>query len=244
MANPETAPLIDKGCTKRGGHVGRLHASIVAAMRVEVASDLVCPWCYIGKRRFDRAVDRLHEEGVTLDIDVAHRAFMLDPNAPLNQPTPVREAYAKKFGGRDEAERILANVTAVAAMEGIEFRMDIAVRANTAAAHRLLKLVERVEPSMQGNVHESIMRAYFSEGLDISRNETLTMCAERVGFPIAEDAALDDESLRVQVEEDLRWVSSHDITAVPTFVVNDSLVIPGAQDSDTFARLISRMAAR
>jgi predicted DsbA family dithiol-disulfide isomerase len=169
---------------------------------------------------------------------------MLDPNAPLNQPTPVREAYAKKFGGRDQADRILANVTEVAAKEGIEFRMDIAVRANTAPAHRLLKLIERVEPSKQGTVNESIMRAYFSEGLDISRDDTLRMCSARVGFHLAEDTVLDDESLNFDVEEDLRWVSHHDITAVPTFVVNDSLVIPGAQDSETFARLLSRMATR
>lgn len=213
-------------------------------MRVEVASDLVCPWCYIGKRRFDRAVHRLHDDGVTIDIDISHRAFMLDPNAPLDQPTPVREAYAKKFGGRDQADRILANVTEVAAKEGIEFRMDIAVRANTAPAHRLLKLIERVEPSKQGTVNESIMRAYFSEGLDISRDDTLRMCADRVGFHLAKDTALNDESLTSDVEEDLRWVSHHDITAVPTFVVNDSLVIPGAQDSETFARLLSRMATR
>ena len=213
-------------------------------MRVEIAFDLVCPWCYIGRRRFERAVSQLREEGVTIDLDVRYRAFMLDPTAPLGEPTPVKDAYAKKFGGTAQAERILANVTAVAAQEGIEFRMETAIRANTLPAHRLLKFVENVNPSLQGEVNESIMRGYFCEGLDISRDETLRRCAERAGLSVEKDVDLSDAALTAQVEQDVRWASDRDITAVPTFVVNDSLVVPGAQDSDTFARLIRRMAAR
>ena len=189
-------------------------------------------------------MSQLREEGVTIDLDVRYRAFMLDPTAPLGERTPVKDAYAKKFGGNAQAERILANVTAVAAQEGIEFRMETAIRANTFPAHRLLKFVENVNPSLQGEVNESIMRGYFCEGLDISRDETLRRCAERAGFSVEQDMDLSDATLTAQVEQDVRWASDRDITAVPTFVVNDSLVVPGAQDSDTFVRLIRRMAER
>jgi len=241
-----------------------LHASIVAAVRVEIASDVVCPWCYIGKRRFERAVALLAEEGVTLDLQVNYRAYLLDPTAPLGSPVPVREAYAKKFGGKQRAEEILAHVTKVAADEGIAFNMQDAIRANTMLAHRLLKIVEQHRdggpgdlPSsasrsdlgdLQSRVNESIMRAYFSEGRDISKIDTLIECSERAGANIAnlsERLASDDAdepSLRA-VHDDLAWVTARDITAVPTFVINDSFAVPGAQDPTTFARLLRRLAA-
>jgi len=261
MANPECAPLINQRGAERGGHIGRLHASIVAAVRVEIASDVVCPWCYIGKRRFERAVASLADDGVTLDLQVRHRAYLLDRHAPLDSPVPVREAYARKFGGKQHAERILADVTKVAADEGITFNMHRAIRANTMRAHRLLKIVERHAlenraidhgatnggaADLQVLVNESIMRAYFTEGKDISRVDTLVECAERVGFNHAALAerlsseAPDEPSLRA-VQEDLAWVAARDIAAVPTFVINDSFAVPGAQDSATFERLLKRL---
>ena len=105
-------------------------------MRVEIFSDLVCPWCFIGKRRFERAVESLKKEGLATDLDVVVRPFQLDPTAPLNESTPVAVAYAKKFGGPEKAEAILRHVTEIAAQEGIEFNMDVALRANTLSAHR------------------------------------------------------------------------------------------------------------
>src|SRR5215207_5970885 len=101
---------------------------------VEIYSDVVCPWCYIGKRRFEKALagfDRADE------VKVVWKPYQLDPTAPPT-PTPVREAYARKFGGPDAASQIIDRVTAAAAGEGLEFLLDRALRANTFDAHRLM----------------------------------------------------------------------------------------------------------
>jgi len=218
-------------------------------MQVEVVSDVVCPWCYIGKRRFERAVGQLRESGVTLDLHVRYRAYQLDPRAPLDSPLPVREAYALKFGGHARADDILANVTKVAAQDGIQMRMDRAIRANTLRAHRLLKLVERDAPELQADVNEAIMHAYFTAGLDISHLDVLQQCALDSGFASSEfERALVDEApdanLNTLVTADVQWASERDITAVPTFVINDSFAIPGAQDVDVFERLLRKMLTR
>ena len=109
----------------------------------------MCPWCYIGKRRFEKAVAVLREKGVTEPIEVTYRAYQLDPTAPTGAGTPVRDAYAKKFGGRERAEQILGHVTKVASADGIEFRMDIALRANTLLAHRALHFALGCGPAAQ-----------------------------------------------------------------------------------------------
>ena len=146
-------------------------------MRVEVVSDLVCPWCYIGKRRFDNAVAQVAAPRATPRaspvsspaVTITYRAYQLDPGAPqYTAPEPVRDVYARKFGGVARADEILANVTAVARDEGITFNMHDAVRANTLRAHRLLKLVELEAPLLQAAVNESIMAAYFTEGRNIA----------------------------------------------------------------------------
>jgi predicted DsbA family dithiol-disulfide isomerase len=216
-------------------------------MRVEIVSDVVCPWCYIGKRRFDAALAMLASEGVTTDLTVSYRAFQLYPTAPLDDPTPVREAYAKKFGGANRAEQILATVTQAAAAEGLEFHMDIALRANTLRAHRLLTFVGREHPHQQSAVNEAIMRAYFTEGKDIADPVVLVACASSTGIDAERLLRVitgSDDDIAAAVRADLEWAAARDITAVPTFVINDSFAVPGAQDAPTFARLIKKMTAQ
>ena len=214
-------------------------------MRVEIASDVVCPWCFIGKRRFEAAVAQLATEGVTLDLEVGYRAFMLDPSAPTTESRPVRESYARRFGGDEKADKILANVTEIGTREGLEFNFGVAIRANTLRAHRLLKIVQRETPHLQSQVNESVMNAYFRDAKNINEIATLLSCAAQAGFgtrsladELADDSA-DSPSARA-VAGDLEWASRHDITAVPTFVVNDDFSIPGAQDTSTFIRLLRR----
>ena len=119
---------------------GRRRAVGWAPVLVEVWSDVVCPWCYIGKRRFAAAVgDARRRPGrSTPTIEVVYRPFQLDPNAPPGTTMPVAEAYARKFGGPEQAAAIIDNITAIAAAEGLEFHLDRAQRANTRDAHRLL----------------------------------------------------------------------------------------------------------
>ena len=122
-------------------------------MKLEIFSDVVCPWCYIGKHRFDQAVRNLTQASIDLKLEILYRPFQLDPTAPLDTPSPVRDVYIKKFGGVVRADEILAHVTKIAAKDGIEFHMDRALRANTSRAHRLIALAQKLNgnsPALAG----------------------------------------------------------------------------------------------
>ena len=215
-------------------------------MRVEIWSDVVCPWCYIGKRRFEKAVAVLREKGVTDPIEVTYRSYQLDPTAPAGTNTPVRDAYAKKFGGRERAEQILGHVTKVAAADGIEFRMDIALRANTVLAHRALhRALETGGPALQDALKERLLRAYFTEGLDVGDVATVARCAGEVGMEAADLTAwLDGDGGKTEVLADLRGAMDREISAVPTFVIDDRFMVPGAQDVDVFVNVLERALAK
>lgn len=209
-------------------------------LRVEVWSDVVCPWCYIGKRRFERALAELDGE---VDVEVVYRPYQLDPTAPIGTATPVAEVYARKFGGPDRAEQIFRHVSGVAAEEGLEFRMDDALRANTRDAHRLLWFAERSDS--QGAVKERLLRAYFTEGRDVGDRAVLVDIAAAAGLDREEVAAfLDGTGGVAEVEALLAQAHEQGITAVPTYVIDDAWAVPGAQEPETFVQVIRRMVER
>ena len=217
---------------------------------VEVWSDVVCPWCYIGKRRFaagvEQATEQLAADGVEFTVDVSYHAYQLDPTAAPGVSGPVVDAYAKKFGGHERAEAILANVTATAADVGLEFNMDRALRANTLLAHRVIWLAAQPDsPVAQDVVKERLLRAYFTDGLDIGDPEVLAECAAEVGFERAEVIDfLDSERGTNEVAGDLQFAHQNGITAVPTYVIDGKWAIPGAQEPGTFARVLHKMAVQ
>ena len=207
---------------------------------VDVWSDVVCPWCYIGKRRFERALAEVRDE---LAVDVTYRPYQLDPTAAPGTSQPVRDAYAAKFGGPERADQIIAQVTAVAADDGIEFRLDRARRANTLLAHRLLWWARQPDsPAAQSAVKERLLQAYFVDGLDIGDPDTLADCAAELGFaPDTTLAFLESDRGAADVRSDLACAAELGITAVPTFVVDGRWAIPGAQDVETFAGILRRV---
>ena len=198
----------------------------------------MCPWCFIGKRRFERAVEQLAAE---VDVQIAYRPYQLDPTAPVGAPVPVAEAYAAKFGGPERAAQIMQHVTGIAADEGIEFRMDRALRANTMAAHRLLWLSEAT--GHQQRLKERLLNAYFCDGADIGDHDVLAACAAEVGLDADKVRAfLDSNDGSAEVAQLLQVARESDITAVPTYVVDGRWAVPGAQDTDTFVSVIRRIA--
>ena len=220
--------------------------SIVAPMRVEIFSDVVCPWCYIGKARFDRAVANLKAKGLAIDVEVVYSPYQLDPTAPIGVATPVLEAYSKKFGGPEKAQAILDHVTAIAAQEGITFNMDIALRANTLPSHRLLAhALATYSPQVQAALKQNIMIAYFTDGKDISSNKVLVECAVSAGMDADEANIVLTENLFAQeVASQISDATSNGITAVPTYVINDQWSVPGAQDTELFERVLVRLAEK
>jgi predicted DsbA family dithiol-disulfide isomerase len=209
-------------------------------IRVEIWSDVVCPWCYIGKRRFERAVADLDGE---IELDIAYRPYQLDPTASPGKTQPVFEAYVRKFGGPEQARMILDRVTTAAAGDGLEFRMDRALRANTLLAHRLIWWAEQPgSPVPQERLKERLLQAYFVDGLDVGDPDTLADCAAEVGFD--RDAAvkfLASDQGRAEVAAYFEQAAGSGISAVPTFVINGQWAIPGAQDPETFVTVLRRL---
>ena len=210
------------------------------SLTVEIWSDVVCPWCYIGKRRFETAAARLHDE---VDLHVVYRPYQLDPTASPGIAQPVIEAYAKKFGGHERAAEIIDHVTEIAAAEGLTFHMDKALRANTLLAHRLLFLAEAT--GQQYELEERLLKAYFVDGLDIGNPDVLADCAAEVGMQRdAVRAFLDSDDGVAEVQAMLRVAAEAEITAVPTFVFDGRWSVPGAQDAETFVNVIRRLLQR
>ena len=214
-------------------------------LEVEIWSDVVCPWCYIGKRRFENAVQRLHDEGDDIEVRAVYRPYQLDPTASPGKATPVADAYAKKFGGPERAAQIIQHVTDIAASEGIEFHMERALRANTLLAHRLLLVTEQT-----GHQHElkaRLLQAYFEDGLDVGDPEVLATLASEVGLDRDEVLGfLESGAGAAEVQQWLRVAAESEITAVPTFVFagpnGQGWMVPGAQESDTFVTVLRRLA--
>ena len=209
-------------------------------VEVEIWSDVVCPWCYIGKRRFETSVAELADE---IDVHVVFKPFQLDPTASPGKAGPVLDAYAKKFGGPERAQEIIDHVTAVAADSGIQFRMDRALRANTLLAHRLLWLARATDNQVA--LKERLLQAYFIDGLDIGDPEVLATCAADTGLD--HDRVLeflDSDDGVAEVHNEMRAAAEMEITAVPTFVFDGKWMVPGAQEPETFAQVLRKVVAR
>jgi predicted DsbA family dithiol-disulfide isomerase len=215
---------------------------------VEVWSDVVCPWCYIGKRKFAAGLAQveaeLAESGVNVAFDVSYHPYQLDPTAAPGAAGPVIDAYAKKFGGPERAAAIIANVSERAAEVGLDFRMDRALRANTLLAHRLIWLAgEPGSPVPQDAMKERLLQAYFHDGLNIGDPDVLAECAAEVGFD--RDGVYEFLSSGLGTDEvraELDVANDNGITAVPTYVINGQWAVPGAQEPETFAQVLRKMA--
>lgn len=210
-------------------------------MQVDIWSDVVCPWCYIGKRRFEKALKIFQTDHPDILVNVTYRAFQLDPTAKAGIHQPVREAYEKKFGGPEAADQILQRVTSEAADEGIEFNMEIALRANTASAHRLLVLAE--QRGLQSELKERLMAAYFTEGEAIGDPEVLVRLAEEVGIdPVEARGFLAGDGGRQEVADQLMFAADAGISSVPTFVFNGSEGFSGAHPVRSLVKVLNHQA--
>jgi predicted DsbA family dithiol-disulfide isomerase len=213
-------------------------------MKVEIWSDVVCPWCYIGKRKFESALAEFRAtDGADVQVAVSWKPYQLDPTAPPGTAQPVIEAYAKKFGGPERAAEIIANVTGVAADVGLPFHMDIALRANTREAHRLLGYaLTHHGAATQDALKERLLAAYFVEGRNVADHDTLTELASGVGLD-GNDVSrfLETEEGVAELNEELAEAAAHGITAVPTFVFEGRWAVPGAQDPSMFLKALRRM---
>jgi predicted DsbA family dithiol-disulfide isomerase len=198
-------------------------------MLVEIWSDVVCPWCYIGKRQFEAALASFPHRD---EVNVEWRSFELDPNAPTRRQLSTREQLAKKYGMTEEqAQAATDRVTGAATEVGLDFRWADAKSGNTFDAHRLIHLA--ATHGLGDAAKEALMAAYFTHGVPIGERDALEQVAEEVGLDADEvRGALDDGAFADQVRGDEQLAGELGISAVPFFVIDRAIGVPGAQTPD------------
>ncbi len=206
-------------------------------MKVEIWSDIACPWCYIGRRRLEKALDQFDHRD---QVEVVWRSYQLDPNAPRDFDGTVNDLLVQRYGmSRAQAEAAHERVTALAAQEGLDYHFESAHPVNSFDAHRLIHLA--AEHDQQGAMKERLQRAYFTEGALVSDEDTLVRLAVEVGLDAAEvRSALDGDAYAEAVEADVRRARAIGISGVPFFLFDEKYAVSGAQPSALFSTALER----
>jgi predicted DsbA family dithiol-disulfide isomerase len=210
-------------------------------MEIEIWSDIACPWCYVGKRRFEAALaDFEHRD----DVHVTWRSFELDPSAPAERGGERAARLAEKYGMTIERAREMERqMTETAAGEGLDFHLDIQRSGTTFDGHRLIHLA--AEHGLQDAMKERLLRAYFTEGELISDADTLVRLAGEVGLdPDEARQMLASDRLSEEVRDDERTASQFGISAVPTFVIDRAIGASGAHPPEAMLQLLNQGWAR
>ena len=205
-------------------------------MRVDIWSDVVCPFCYIGKKRLEAAAQ---EAGI--ELEVHWHSFQLDPEAPVRQEVSNSERLAQKYGRTvAEVEEMQRNIAEMAKAEGIEFNWEGANSGNTFNAHRLIHLAQ--SKGLGNEAQEAFFYSYMTQGLAIGERETLEDVAARIGLnPVEVDDLLDSEEYADFVKFDQEVAHEQlKVTGVPFFVFDQRVALAGAQPKDVFLQVFEK----
>ena len=212
-------------------------SELSAGLRIDIVSDAICPWCYIGKRQLERALETLAQEG--LHFSVHWNPFQLNPDMPKEGRD--RAAYrAMKFGSTERAREIDERVAGAAANVGLGFRLDLMLRTpNTLDAHRLIWLAGR--ENVQDAVMESVFAAYFTQGRDIGDRDVLADCAAQAGMDRAAvaDFLAGDVAAQEMLAAD-RAAREAGVNGVPSFFLDGYGLYSGAMPAETMAEALRK----
>lgn len=205
-------------------------------MRVDIWSDVVCPFCYIGKKRLEAAAK---ESGI--ELEVHWHSFQLDPEAPVRQEVSNSERLAQKYGRSvPEVEDMQRNIAAMAKQEGIEFNWEGANSGNTLNAHRIIHLAQ--SKGLGNEAQEAFFYSYMTQGLPIGERETLEDVAARIGLnPVEVDDLLDSDEFADFVKFDQEVARDQlKVTGVPFFVFDQRIALAGAQPKEVFLQVLEK----
>ncbi len=207
-------------------------------MKVEIWSDIMCPFCYIGKRKFEMALSQFAGRDA---VEVSWRSFQLDPDLDVPAGTSIYAYLAERKGQSVAwARQVSAQVTQMAAAVGLDYQFDKAVVANSFAAHRLIHLAKT--KGLDDVAEERIFRAYFTEGCDIADTAELARLGDEIGLPAAEvQAVLHSEQYAAAVIEDCAQAAQLGASGVPFFVIDRKYGIAGAQEPATFLGMLEKV---
>jgi predicted DsbA family dithiol-disulfide isomerase len=199
-------------------------------IKVDIVSDVVCPWCYIGKRRLERAIDILKDK---YDFELEYHPFELNPEMPV-EGIDQKKYLTNKFGGEERYQQITTHVTTVAAEEGLKFDFGSQkVSPNTREAHRMIQFAKLEGKQIEAK--EAFMKAYFEQGIDLIKKENLIEISVQAGLAkekIEKLLSTDEGLLEVALAE--KELQKLGITGVPFYIINNKYGISGAQPSATF----------
>ncbi|MBB6626651.1 DsbA family oxidoreductase [Nocardioides sp. KIGAM211] len=209
-------------------------------MRIEIWSDVVCPWCYIGKRRLETALAGFAHAD---EVEVVYRSFELDPSAPHHGHELTTPVLARKYG-RSEAEmrQMQQQLVATAAEEGLAFRLLENVHTNTIDAHRILHLaLETGGPALQRDLKEALLAAYFVNAEDIGDHDVLRRAATTAGLDEARvTEVLESDEFAGAVQADIAQARAYGATGVPFFVIDQAYGVSGAQPAEAFSQVLDQ----
>ncbi len=209
-------------------------------LRVDIWSDIACPWCYIGKRRFEAA---LHDFPQRDEVEVVWRSFELDPGAPVSNPQSMRDVLARKYGRTPaQAQEMMDSMTGTAAGEGLDYHFENTRLTNTFLAHQLLHLA--AEHGQQDAMKERLLRAYMSEGQNVGEVETLVALAQEVGLDSSEvRTTLESGRYADEVRQDEAQAQALGIGGVPFFVLGGKYGVSGAQGPEVLRGALEQVWA-
>jgi predicted DsbA family dithiol-disulfide isomerase len=213
---------------------------VVPAVRIDIWSDVVCPWCYIGKRRLESALADCEHSA---DVEVVWHSYQLDPGAPSEPTDSVAAHLGRKYGGGPAAgAQMIDRVEAVAAEEGLVYRLHQAQRANTVDAHRLLHLaLEESGPRVQDRVKEALLAAYFTEARNVADHDVLREVAGGTGLDPARVAeVLASDAYAADVQADIDQAHAYGSSGVPFFVIDGRYAVSGAQPAEVFRQALAQ----
>lgn len=206
-------------------------------MKVEIWSDVMCPFCYIGKRRFENALQSFE---YTNEVEIIWRSFQLNPDMETDPDTNINNYLAEAKGwSLDQARQMNQRVTDMAAAEGLEYNMDQAVVANSYDAHRLVQFAK--DRGKADEMEEALFKAYFTDGKNIADLQTLITLAEDVGIdPTEAKSILESEKYANAVNHDIELAKNINITGVPFFLFDRKFGVSGARETDVFLKALQQ----
>jgi len=208
-------------------------------IKIDIVSDVVCPWCYIGKRRIEKAMTALKDE---FDFEINYLPFELNPQTP-KEGHNLKEYLSNKFGGEEKYSQITRHVTQVAAQEGLQFNFDRQpITPNTKDVHRVIWYAKK--EGKQPEVKEAFLKAYFEEGIDLTKKDNLLSVAASAGLNTTRVASLLDSEEGLPEVVQLEQLSyQRGVSGVPFYIINNQYGISGAQSSDVFIQALQQIGA-
>jgi len=202
---------------------------------IDIVSDVVCPWCYVGKRRLESALDEL---GNPTDVEITWHPFQLDPTIP-EEGLDRKKYFIKKFGDEGRIQQMSEHLTQVGEQVGIDFHLDEIPNAiNTFPLHKLLHVAG--QEGFQPEAEEMLFRAYFTDGKDLRDTSVLVELFSKYGWDSEKvTQILADEAIAYAVRQEINHYQSIGVSGVPFFIVNNKYGISGAQPSEIFVKALA-----